>query len=210
MNDGNEPSDPIRLGVLSGVPLFQMGLRALFDGRADFRIVVVSESGDGLGDTIPISDPQVVLIDGDLPGAGALAIGAALRNAYPRLGVVLLGRQTDDLLFRALDSGFSAFVAISARPSALLAAAMHAAANPSSFSAPDLAQALARRNSERSRLSPREMEVLRLLRDGHTVGRIAAEIGVTESTAKTYLARIYDKLGVRSRAEALAAQPVGR
>ena len=88
----------------------------------------------------------------------------------------------------------------------MVAATMHAAANPSPFAAPDLAQAIARRSSPRAQLSPRELQVLQLVRDGHTIGRIALEIGISESTAKTYLARVYDKLGVRSRSEAVAAR----
>ena len=86
----------------------------------------------------------------------------------------------------------------------LLSAFRHAAVAPASFTAPDLAQAMARHRRQHQLLSPREGEVLRALHSGSSVPQIAEAMLVSESTIKTYLSRLYDKLGVNSRAQALS------
>ena len=87
----------------------------------------------------------------------------------------------------------------------VLGAIRHAAVAASSFTASGLAVALARRAPRAGRLalSPRETEVLRLLRDGLSVPAIALEMFISLSTAKTYVARLYEKLGAANRAQAL-------
>ena len=87
----------------------------------------------------------------------------------------------------------------------MIAAIRHAAVAASSFTASGLAVALARRQTaqERLALSPRETEVLALLGDGLSVPAIAARMFISQSTAKTYVARLYEKLGAANRAQAL-------
>jgi DNA-binding NarL/FixJ family response regulator len=113
----------------------------------------------------------------------------------------------DDILFRALETGVSAFVAKSAPMEEVLAAIRHAAVAASSFTAAGLAVALARRRSVQDRiaLSPQQSEVLRLLSAGLSVPAIAMTMFISQSTAKTYVARLYEKLGATNRAQALMA-----
>ena len=109
------------------------------------------------------------------------------------------------MLFRALETGVSAFVGQTAPVEEMLAAIRHAAVAASSFTASGLAVALARRQTvqERLALSPRETEVLGLLGDGLSIPAIAARMFISQSTAKTYVARLYEKLGAGNRAQAL-------
>src|SRR5260370_26956691 len=128
------------------------------------------------------------------------------RDLYSALGIgMLTWRGEDDLLFRAMETGVSAFVAKTAPVEEVLAAIRHAAVAASSFTASGLAGALSRRHTvaDGITLSARETEVLRLLRDGMSVPAIAAEMFISHSTAKTYVARMYDKLGAMNRAQAL-------
>src|SRR6266516_3981151 len=87
----------------------------------------------------------------------------------------------------------------------ILASIRHAAVAASSFTASGLAKAVARRRTTQQRLalSPREAEVLRLLGDGQSVPTIARAMFISQSTAKTYVARLYEKLGAANRAQAL-------
>jgi len=89
----------------------------------------------------------------------------------------------------------------------VLAAIRHAAVAASSFTAAGLAVALARRRSVQDRvaLSPQQSEVLRLLSGGLSIPAIAMTMFISQSTAKTYVARLYEKLGVTNRAQALMA-----
>ena len=150
--------------------------------------------------------PDVVLIDDSLPNDDAWRLAAHLRASYPDLGIVILSASnTDQSLFRALDTGASAFVSKSAPVADVVAALRGAALAPASFSAAGLATALRRRRetSDRMALSPREQQILFLLHDGLSVPEIAGQLFVSLSTAKTYVTRLYDKLGARNRAQAL-------
>jgi DNA-binding NarL/FixJ family response regulator len=121
--------------------------------------------------------------------------------------VILTSRDEDDVLFSALETGVSAFVAKMAPVEEVLAAIRHSAVAASSFTASGLATALTRRReaTDRLALSPREMDVLRLLRDGLPIPEIAVTMFISYSTAKTYVARLYQKLGAANRAQALMA-----
>jgi DNA-binding NarL/FixJ family response regulator len=150
--------------------------------------------------------PDVVTIDVALPDRDGLLLAAELRDRYADLGIVMLAsRQEDDVLFRALETGVSAFVAKTAPLEEVLCAIRHAAVAPSSFTASGLALAVTRRRTTQARLvlSPRETEVLRLLHDGLSVPAIALQMFISQSTTKTYVARLYEKLGATSRAQAL-------
>jgi len=110
----------------------------------------------------------------------------------------------DDQLFGALEAGASAFVPKTAPADEVVAAARHAASSPNAFTAADLAEAMKRRLAPSGpQLSPRESQVLRLLADGMSVAGIAKQLFVSESTAKTHISKLYEKLGAANRAQAL-------
>ena len=137
-----------------------------------------------------------------------LELARELRHRYADLGIVILtARGEDDVLFRALETGASAFVSKQASIPEIVAAIRHSAVSASSFSAAGLAQALRRRQetNDQLSLSPREREVLFLLQEGMSVPAIAANLYISLSTAKTYVARLYEKLGATNRATALMA-----
>ena len=157
---------------------------------------------------MPPLRPDVVTVDVVLPDGDGLRLAREFRDRYPDLGIVMLtSQQADDVLFRALENGVSAFVAKTAPLDEVLGAIRHAAVAASSFTASGLATAVARRRTTQDRLalSPRETEVLRLLHDGLSVPAIALEMFISMSTAKTYVARLYEKLGAANRAQALMA-----
>jgi len=149
-----------------------------------------------------------VTIDVALPDRDGLLLAGELRDRYADLGIVMLAsRHEDDVLFRALETGVSAFVSKTAPLEEVLSAIRHAAVAASSFTASGLAMAVARRRTRQDRLvlSPRETEVLRLLHGGLSVPAIAMQMFISQSTTKTYVARLYEKLGAANRAQALMA-----
>ncbi len=157
-------------------------------------------------ETIAQYGPDVVTIDSTLPDGDGMRVAREFRDRYAGLGIVMLtSRGEDDVLFRAMETGVSAFVAKTAPVEEVLAAIRHAAVAASSFTAAGLAVAITRRRTIRVRLalSPREAEVLQLLRDGLSIPAIALAMYISQSTAKTYVARLYDKLGATNRAQAL-------
>ena len=195
----------VQLVVVTDSTLTRMGLIAALSDNRDITLSAVADSGPEARRLVDELRPDVVAVDSGLPDEDGLRLAAALRESAPERGVVLIAPKDEALLLRALESGISAYVPTAAPIEVLLSAFRHAAVAPSSFTAPDLAAAMARHRRQQSLLSPREGEVLRLLRDNTSVTRIAEELLVSESTIKTYLSRLYDKLGATNRAQALAA-----
>ncbi|HEY2273197.1 MAG TPA: response regulator transcription factor [Jatrophihabitantaceae bacterium] len=196
----------VRLLVVDPHPLVRWALSQIAATRGDLVLVGESAAMDEAVALAYAVKPDVITIDDSLAGDQTWQLAAHMRSTYPDIGIVILSADGgDQTLFRALDVGASAFVAKSAPIQDVVAAIRGAAIAPSSFAAAGLAAALRRRreSSERMALSPRESEILFLLHDGLSVPEIAAQLYVSLSTAKTYVARLYDKLGARNRAQAL-------
>jgi DNA-binding NarL/FixJ family response regulator len=197
---------PIRLVIVDGDTLTRYGLSELISQHDDIEIAAECRSAADAPGVLARTGPDVVTVDATLPDGDGMRLAKEFRDRYPYLGIVVLtSRDEDHLLFRALETGVSAFVAKTAPLEEILAAIRHAAVAAASFTASGLALALTRRSAlqERMALSPREAEVLRLLRDGASIPAIALTLFISRSTAKTYVARLYDKLGAANRAQAL-------
>jgi DNA-binding NarL/FixJ family response regulator len=196
----------IRVVVIDGHPLTRYGLASLVSEQHDIEIVGETGSAAEAAKLVALTKPHVVTIDVALPDGDGLSLARSLRDRYRELGVVVLtSLGEDDVLFRALDTGVSAFVSKTAPFVEVLGAIRHASVAAASFTATGLGEALARRREQSSRfaLSPRELEVLLLLRDGLSIPLIARRTHLSPSTAKTYVARLYEKLGASSRTQAL-------
>jgi DNA-binding NarL/FixJ family response regulator len=197
---------PIRLAVIDGHTLTRYGLRELVAQHPDIQLVAECGSAADAQRVLDTAQPDVVTVEVELPDGDGLRLARELRDRYADLGIVVRAAQgQDDVLFRALETGVSAFVGKTAPVEEMLAAIRHAAVAASSFTASGLAVALARRQTaqERLALSPRETEVLGLLGDGLSIPAIAMRMFISQSTAKTYVARLYEKLGAGNRAQAL-------
>ena len=197
---------PIRLAIVESHALIRYGLRELIARNPDIEIVAECISMAEASPMLRAIVPDVVIVDVSLPDGDGLRLARELRDRRADLGIVILTLQgEDDVLFRALETGASAFVARTAPVEEVLGAIRHSAVAASSFTASGLATALSRRRvtEDGLALSSREVEVLCLLRDGLSVPAIAVQMYISYSTAKTYVARLYHKLGAANRAQAL-------
>lgn len=196
---------PTSVLLIDDHELIRQGLSRAFERSEDFT--VVGQAGTlGEGERLVAEkSPQVVVIDVRLPDGSGLDAAKRLRTANSDLGIVVLTMYAgDEQLFAALEAGASAFVPKNAPSGDVVAAARHAAVSPGSFTAADLADAMRRRMTPTGpQLSPREKEVLHLLADGLGVAAIARKLFISESTAKTHISKIYDKLGAANRASAI-------
>jgi DNA-binding NarL/FixJ family response regulator len=185
--------------------LIRQGLRRAFERANDFTVVGEAATVAEALRAVEAHQPDVVTMDVRLPDGNGIDAVRSLRAAHPQLGIVVLTMYAeDDHLLGALEAGASAFVAKDAPADDVVAAARHAAASPDAFSATDLAEAMRRRLAPSPPpLSPREREVLALLADGLGVAQIAKTLFISESTAKTHISKLYDKLGAANRAQAL-------
>lgn len=185
--------------------LIRQGLAGAF--AQDDRFEVVGQAGsvaDGLDQAARLH-PDVVVTDVRLPDGSGLDVVRTLRKDDKQIGLVVLTMYAgDEQLFAAMDAGASAFVGKDAPTSTVVSAAKQASVAPLTFTCTGLAEAMMRRmRSGVPRLTDRERQVLDLLAEGLGVSQIAGRLYLSESTAKSHIGRIYDKLGAANRAQAL-------
>jgi DNA-binding NarL/FixJ family response regulator len=185
--------------------LIRQGLRRAFERTEDFTVVAEAASVAEAVAAANAHNPDVVVVDVRLPDGNGLDVARMLRENNDEIGIVVLTMYAgDEHLFGALEAGASAFVPKDAPAEDVVAAARHAAASPDAFSAADLANAMKRRMAPSGpQISPREREVLQLLADGLAVAQIAKRLYISESTAKTHISKLYEKLGAGNRAQAI-------
>jgi DNA-binding NarL/FixJ family response regulator len=196
-----------RVVLVDDHELIRQGLARAFERDPNMAIVGQAGSVVRAMAEYEVHKPDVIVTDLQLPDGTGLDVIRAIRQQDDKIGLVVLTMHAgDDQIFAALEAGASAFVGKDAPASEVVGAAKHAAMSPRTFMSSGLAGAMMRRAggaSQKPRLSERENEVLKLLADGLGTAAIAGQLYVSESTAKTHIARIYQKLGATNRAQAL-------
>ncbi len=154
--------------------------------------------------------PAVLLLDVGLPGMSGIEGIAAFRKTAPATAIVILTVfEDDDKIFRAICAGAAGYLLKTASVEDI-AAAIHTAAGGGSPINPTIArrglEMFAKANPPQRDygLSPRELEILQLLVQGHTIKGAAAQLGIGYYTADEYIRAVYEKLQVRSRSSAVA------
>ena len=185
--------------------LIRQGLAGAFAQADGFEVAGQASSvAEGISMAGELG-PDVIVTDVRLPDGSGLDLVRALRKENKTIGLVVLTMYAgDEQLFAAMDAGASSFVGKDAPTSSVISAARQAAVAPLVFTSVALGEAMVRRMSSGApRLSDRERQVLELLSEGLGVSAIAARLYLSESTAKSHIGRIYDKLGAANRAQAL-------
>ena len=194
----------IRLVAVDEHTLLRLGLARVVAAHPEIEMVGEAGSAADALRVVEETQPAVVTMGLSLPDGDGIVVAQRLRESRPNLGVVLLTEVADDaLLYRALDARLSAYVTKSAPVQQVLAAIRHAAVAPTSFTTPGLSAALSRRQTQGGLLSRRERQVLSLMCDGISLPAMAVQLQVSEATVKTYVSRLYSKLRVNNRSQAL-------
>jgi two-component system response regulator DesR len=194
-------SGSIRLLLADDQALVRSALAALLELEDDFEVVAQVGRGDEVLDAARASDPDVALLDIEMPGLDGLAAAAVLAEQVPACRVIILttfGRP--GYLRRAMESGALGFVVKDA-PAEQLAGAVRRVAEGQRVI--DAALAAATLAGGPSPLTGRERDVLVAARGGATVADIAARLHLSEGTVRNYLSAAIAKTGVRNRVEAL-------
>ena len=197
-----------RVLLIDDHELIRQGLARAFE--RDDEMTVVGQAGSVAEGVKTYADlePDVVVTDLELPDGHGLDLVRQVRQTSDAVGVVVLTMHAgDDQIFAAMEAGASAFVGKDSKASDVVSAARHAAVAPRTFLCAGLSGAMMRRATAPAppKLSAREEEVLTLLADGLGTGEIAGSLYMSESTAKTHITHIYQKLGAANRAQALVA-----
>jgi DNA-binding NarL/FixJ family response regulator len=179
--------------------LVRRGFRRLLED--DPRIEVVGEASDGneairLADTL---NPQVVVMDAAMPGTSGMAATRAICAASPAIAVLMLSMHSEETVVRqALDAGARGYILKNVVDLDLAAAIVRVAAGETVVDETLVKPALP---GERTRLTPRELEVLQLICDGLSNKDIAAKLKVSANTVAVHRANIMNALGVHKTAE---------
>jgi DNA-binding NarL/FixJ family response regulator len=198
-------SDNITILLVDDHELIRSGLGAVLDLEEDMQIVGTAPS---VAEAIAAYDrlqPMVVIADLQLQDGTGLDIVRTIRKKSDTTGLVVLTMHSgDDQIFAAMQAGASGFVGKDAPATEVIKAARHAAVSPKAFVCAGLVGAMMRRRSgEVTSLTDREHDVLLLLAEGMNAASIGAKLYLSESTTKSHIARIYQKLGAANRAQAL-------
>ncbi|HZE40161.1 MAG TPA: response regulator transcription factor [Stackebrandtia sp.] len=206
---------PIRVVVCDDQMLIRTGLATIIDAQPDMEMV--GECGDGRAavDLAARVGPDVVVMDVRMPVLDGIAATRRLAGAgvsRPVKVLVVTTFNLDEYVYEALRAGASGFLLKDAPPGQLLHG-IRTVASGAALLDPEVTRQLVGRYAARIRpadgtepdnpLTPRELEVLRLIAEGLSNSEIAAALVISQETVKTYVSRILTKLGLRDRVQAV-------
>ncbi|MFJ8081481.1 response regulator [Streptomyces sp. NPDC096205] len=197
-----------RILVCDDHVVVRAGLLALLASAPDIEVIGEAGSGEEAIALTRKLEPDVVLMDLQL-GEGIDGVETTRRIVASRTGdkphvLVLTTYDTDADITRAIEAGATGYLLKAERPEELFAAIHAAAEGRTALSAPVAGRVMAQMRSPRPTLTPRERDILTHLAQGLPNREIARALFISEATVKTHLRRIYDKLGVDTRAAAVS------
>jgi DNA-binding NarL/FixJ family response regulator len=198
-------SDITTVLLIDDHELIRDGLGAVIDLEPDLSVVATAGSVvEGIQRAREVR-PDVVITDLQMQDGTGLDVVRTLRKENDQVGLIVLTMHSgDEQIFAAMQAGASGFVGKDAPSTEVIKAARHAAVSPKAFVCAGLVGAMMRRQSaESTALTEREHDVLLLLAEGLNAAAIGAKLYLSESTTKSHIARIYQKLGAANRAQAL-------
>jgi two-component system, NarL family, response regulator LiaR len=195
----------VRVVLADDHALVREGTAELLERAGGIR--VVGQAGDGLEALRLVQSlrPDVLLLDVAMPGLDGLEVARRVRHVSPATAVVALTAHDEEAYVLAmLEAGASGYLSKTSRGQQVIQAVRAAAGGETVFSG-SIGASVARRalGGDASTLTPREMDVLRAAARGLANKQIATELGMSARTVQTHLTRVFAKLGVSSRTEAV-------
>lgn len=200
---------PIRLVVIDDHTLFRRGLISLLDGMSEFLVVGEAADGKDALALVQASQPDVVLLDVNMPLQGGVATVRQLRKDQSSLKIVMLTiSQSDEDLLGAIKAGADGYLLKNTEPSDLRRAILRIMQGQAALSpevTEPLLKAIVRSSTQvaKPELSEREQEVVSCLAESLTTQQIAKKLFISENTVKTHIRHILEKLDVANRSEAV-------
>jgi DNA-binding NarL/FixJ family response regulator len=204
---------PFRVSLVEDDAGVRGGLERLFNGTHDFKCVSSYATGESALAKLPADKPDVILMDINLPGLNGIECVRQLKEKDPALLVVMLTvYEESEQVFQALQAGATGYLLKRTPPKQLLDAVKEVLEGGAPITSQIARKVVEAFHSHRSakpagevvELSQREQEVLDLLAKGFLIKEIGDKLGIGFGTVRTYVRRIYEKLHVQSRSQAIA------
>jgi DNA-binding NarL/FixJ family response regulator len=204
----------IKVLLVDDQAMVRAGLRMILEAEPDIQVIGEAEDGTKAISSVRTLQPDVVLMDIQMPVMNGLEATRRIVHEGERLSRVLILTtfERDDYIFEALRSGASGFILKNAPPEDLVTA-VRVVAEGNSLLAPSVTRRIIAEFAQRpvrplvknevEHLTEREIEVLKLIAKGHTNAEIANELVVSEATIKTHVSNLLTKLGLRDRVQAV-------
>jgi DNA-binding NarL/FixJ family response regulator len=203
-------SEPITILIVDDHTVVRQGIRTLLDMHPDLQVVGEAESAEAALPLVEELVPDVVLLDLVLPGMNGVEATRQIKRISPRTQIVVLTSYAEDEhIFPALRAGALSYLLKDIRPRELAESLRKAVRGESVLHSQVAARMIAEVRSAKRKvppafaeLTPRELEVLQLLADGHTNTAIAEQLVLSEKTVRGYISNILSKLQMEDRTQA--------
>jgi DNA-binding NarL/FixJ family response regulator len=200
---------PIRLTLADDHPVVLQGLQRLFETEHEFSVIACCGGGDGALESVRRARPDVLVLDLRMPGRSGLDVLRAMAaEKLPCRSVLLTAAITDDDIVEAVRLGVNGIIMKESPPDALVECVRRVARGEQSIEQDTLAKAFGRvlRREAATReaantLTPREIELVRMVAQGLRNRVIAERLAISEGTVKIHLHNVYEKLGIDGRLE---------
>jgi DNA-binding NarL/FixJ family response regulator len=201
----------ISVSIVDDEKELRLSITTFVNGSPGFRCVSAYSSAEAALKGLPSDKPDVVLMDINLGGMNGIECVERLKAEVPAMQILMLTVYEDtDQIFKALAAGAGGYLLKRSSPTKLLQAIreLHVGGSPMSSSIARKVVASFQKSNQtgekQTHLSPREEAVLNCLAKGLTYKQIADQLDISIDTIRTYIRRIYEKLHVQSRTEAVA------
>jgi DNA-binding NarL/FixJ family response regulator len=198
-----------RILIADDHSIVRSGLRKILDSKPDMEVVAEAEDGAEAVEKALEEDVHLVILDVSMPRKTGIQAAAELHKRKPELRVLMLSmHDSEQFLFEALKAGASGYVLKSGADTDIVDA-VRSAMRGNSYLYPSAVTTLVRDYVERGGrgeeqfdvLTPRELEVLKLIAEAYTSKEIAKELWISIKTVERHRQNILDKLGMRDRVE---------
>lgn len=209
----NSQEETITVSIVDDDAAFAQCVRMLVDGNPGMSCLSYYQNGSDAIAKLPEDRPDVVLVDLQMPGISGIECIQQVRSALPQtLFLALTSHSDDEHIFEALKAGATGYLLKRSAPAEILQAILEVRAGGSPMStyiARRVVQSFSPQHSVKTlpdnetQLSAREEEILKQLTQGYLYKEIAVHLDISLDTVRTYIRRIYQKLQVHSRTEAV-------
>jgi DNA-binding NarL/FixJ family response regulator len=202
----------IKIALCEDNESFRESLRQFIDDTPDYKVIISLPSAETILDAIEKQEPDVVLMDIDMPGINGIKATGMIKNQFPHINVLILTVYEDDeKIFNAILAGATGYLLKKTPPSRILESIAEVQEGGASMSASIVKKVISYFNHKQTgsetneyTLSQRELEILKCLVNGDSYKMIADHCDISIGTVRSHINNIYKKLHINSKSEAVA------